>query len=300
MRYLIILLSFPLLTNLCAQENDARFKPHLAAFSVLDIEKSTVWYESLGFILDTVVTYPDNGLKIGNLGLRDFQIELVQFDERIKIAFEDLPNEYSNINGFIKFGFLVHDLNKLVKTLESKGVNAIAGPADLPRLKSKHPWPERFYLVKDPDGNYIQFFEASGVFDSLYAFEENQGIRPFLTMISVKNFNKSLLWYEDIGFREIERVEDPGNQRALLSNGEFVIELGSFRDDVDLDDLLPKEKHKKVIRMAKIGFKSSGADSLYRVLKKSDKPFYYENVNQGKLTFIVLDPERNLVQFSKD
>lgn len=301
MKYLIAPILLIFLLGCSDKENSTEnsgLKPCLAGFVVKNLEVSTDWYIHLGFELDTSMNFPDHGLQINLLQLGDFKLELIQFQEQIESHSGQLPSEYSNLHGFIKLGFLTNDLSEVVNQRIAEGTTVIAGPGDLPALSSKERWATRFYLVKDPDGNYIQFFEGKGDFLGMYKFDDKLGITPFLSMISVRDFEKSKNWYESIGFRMIEKSEGSENVRGLFSNKSFVIELGNFTIDRGVDELgIDSDKKDKVIRMSKLGFYSPKADSLYSTLKKRGYSFFYENMEADEPSFILNDSEMNYIQF---
>ncbi|MEQ9402660.1 MAG: VOC family protein [Cyclobacteriaceae bacterium] len=279
-----------------------QIEPALLAMSVKDLDISTKWYtENLGFSLDTTMLFPDYGLKINLLALDQFRLELIAFDDPIIVDLVMLPTEHSNIHGFIKFGFLTKNLEAIVSRMETTNAEIVAGPAQLPALSSGEPWPERFFLVEDPDGNYIQFFAGEESFLNSFSFSGSFSLTPFLAMISVEDFEGTRRWYEDLGFNYIEGVDTRGNQRGLLSVGNFILEIGSFKDDVSIDQLNISDKEKNnMVRLNKLAFNIDYTDSLYRKLKVENYQFFYENMEGDEPGFIIEDNERNYLQFFKN
>ncbi len=284
-----------------AKNNDSvEYEPALVGLNVKDLDETTDWYvRNLGFTIDTTMIFPSYGLKINMLVLGSFKLELTCFDDAVEIDRNLLPNDYSNVHGFIKLGFVTNDLAGIVSQMNRANVETIAGPADLPPLKSGEPWPDRFYLVKDPDGNYVQFFEGESMLSGVEV-QGDRSVAPFLAMISVGNFSETINWYKKLGFEYLEGIEEPGNQRGLLSSGKFIIEIGSFEGDANISELnFPAETAAKVVRMSKLGFRIDNIDEMYEKLKVDRYSFFYEEMEGEDLNFIIEDTEKNYLQFFK-
>lgn len=298
MRYLLFVgLVFLIKVDAVVSSKALSVQPCSAAFVVSDLDESTVWYEALGFKQDTLIESSEYGVRINFLKMGYFTLELIDFEDAALVEKEHLPSEYSNVHGFVKLGFLAKNLDSVIAKL-GQDSHYVVGPANLPLLESENPWPHKFYLIKDPDGNYMQFFQGDNEFNEQYGFLGELSIAPFLAMLSVGNFDDALDWYKQIGFKEYERLEDPGNQRALLKSGTFFMEIGSFEHDISLAELSQGELDRdRVVRMAKLGFMVAELDTLYQSLKNSGSTFLHSSLRSKNPNFIVRDMEQNNIQF---
>ena len=274
---------------------------HLVALTVSDLEVSTDWYSNnLGFSLDSSMQFPDYGMDINMLKLGEFQLELIEFYDSVSLDKSLLPSAHSNVHGFIKIGFYTDSLPVIERSFAKAEVEIIAGPAELPALTSGKPWPSRFLLVKDPDGNYVQFFTGDESYTRQYNLQGPFALAPYLSMLSVQDYEQTINWYDRMGFELVESLEQPGNRRSVMSLGNFILEIGSFRDDRSLKQLgTPDDIKDKVTRMNKLAFKTANFDSLY-VLLTRDTPPFFEVMEGNQRSFIVKDHEGNLIQLFEE
>lgn len=274
---------------------------HLAALTVSDLDVSTTWYtNNLGFSLDSSMQFPDYGMDINMLKLGEFELELIEFYDSVSLDRSLLPSDYSNVHGFIKIGFYTNDLKSIEQSFQKAEHEIIAGPSELPALISGKPWPGHFLLVKDPDGNYVQFFAGDDAYTSQFELAGQFSLAPFLSMLSVQNYEETMKWYGAMGFELIERLEQPGNERSIMSLGNFYLEIGSFLDDRSLTQLgVPKDRQDRVARINKLAFKVSDFDSLHTHLTRNNPPFF-EVMDDNPRSFIVRDHEGNLIQLFEE
>lgn len=285
-------------------ESPLLIKPYLISLIVENREVSIDWYmQILDFEEDTTVHFLDSGnLTIDFLKLGNFRLEIISNALATQVDRSKLPNEYANVHGLIKIGFVTADLEKIKTQALEKKAEVIVGPADLPALKSGQSWPNQFFLLKDPDGNYVQFFKGNEEFNKKYELKGEFKLAPFLAMYSVKNFDQSLKWFqEQVGFEFVEGVGEPGNQRGILFLDNFVVEIGSFTDDRSLDELGMYEESNDIVRLNKLGFKTNRIDEKYKSAKANNLTIPFEEMNPGSTDpyFIIKDPEGNCIQFFK-
>jgi catechol 2,3-dioxygenase-like lactoylglutathione lyase family enzyme len=150
--YLLICLTF-LTTVLPAQ--DTSIKPSFIALFVSDIDSSIEWYSKVLNLKQRNRT--DNearGFKQVILKGNHLMVELVQLKRALPSddVLKNFP-QGSTIEGFQKFGMTVKNLDTFHQRLEKLQVrfygSIVADPIDN----------KRTFLVQDPDGNLIQFFE---------------------------------------------------------------------------------------------------------------------------------------------
>ena len=203
--------------NVQTTEEDT-FRPSLLALFVEDIDRSIDWYtEKLHFKIEKETEeYPDYGLKIAFLELNDFHLEIIEKLDSFKKV-DVAPDDDEYIGGTFKTGFTTKDLESLYNELKKHDdVTFITGIGELPERQLPTKWPSKYFLITDPDGNFLQFFDSG----------ESELISPWLTMITVENIENSISWYSEIlGFHHHETVGEKGNQRAILERNNYVLEL---------------------------------------------------------------------------
>ena len=194
------------------------FQPKLVSIAVQDIDTSIEWYrQKLGFEIERdLKEYPDYGLKLAFLKLDDFHLELIEFANAYK-ASNFLPNADSYMGGVFKIGLVVNDIQGYYDHLkEMEGVEMVAGLGELPDNPIPIKWPSQYFLIADPDGNYIQFFDTGA----------KKVPSPWLFMITVDNLENAISWYtKNLGFKHHQTVGEVGNKRAILASNNYVLEL---------------------------------------------------------------------------
>lgn len=194
------------------------FEPKLVAICVQDIETSLNWYtQKLGFEIEqNIKEYPDYGLKLAFLRAGDFHLEILEKTNSYKQS-EFLPTPENYLGGVFKVGFILNDLEaKYAELKQMQDVEFVTGIGTLPENQLPIKWPTHHFLIKDPDGNFIQFFELGTA----------NKISPWLFMITVDDLDVSVEWYtQNFGFKHLETIGDEGNKRAVLERDTYVLEL---------------------------------------------------------------------------
>lgn len=133
-------------------------KPYWAGIVVADADASAAWYEvNLHFTITKEMNLPEHRLRIVFLDFNGFTLELIESKDSVSV--KDVKNhipalkDRDKLQGFIKLGFLVHDVDVLAAELKRKGVKLAMEPTDDP------PFGTKFFLVEDNDGNVLQFFQ---------------------------------------------------------------------------------------------------------------------------------------------
>ena len=128
---------------------------YFSALIVGNIEQSITWYtNNLGFKILNKKAYPDAGFKQANLKAGNTIIELIELNTAIS-AKDAIPN-YNNktrIIGIFKIGFLISDFDRWIQYLTKQNVEFHGKVVN--QIESD----KRMVIIKDPDGNRIQFFE---------------------------------------------------------------------------------------------------------------------------------------------
>lgn len=223
MKYLIQVFVYVFVSTLFAVQNQSNlvqpiFENNLIAISVSNIEKSTNWYtEKLGFNIEKgIQNYPDYDLKLAFLSQGKFRIELMEMKDAIS-SNEVLSRNEAYVGGVFKLGFITSNIESLYNQLNQMAdVDFVTEIGEVPKNNLPINWPTKYFLIKDLDGNLIQFFDSGTTLN----------IVPWLTMIVVDNLENSISWYVDsLGFNHYDTVGDEGNRRAILARNNQVLEL---------------------------------------------------------------------------
>ena len=132
--------------------------PCLVAISVADLDKSVKWYQNtLKFSVTKRLDLPKYSVRIAFLDLNGFQIEMIESTK--SVSFAELQKQFpavddrAKIQGFCKIGFRVKKIHIVASDLKSQGIKF---QRDIQNDEEVH---EKWFIISDPDGNWIQFFE---------------------------------------------------------------------------------------------------------------------------------------------
>jgi hypothetical protein len=131
-----------------------------------------------------------------------------------------------------------------------------------------------------------------------------QDTKPYFSAIVVSNIDSSIAWYKKLFKLELRnRTDAPerGFIQANLHNDEMLIELIQVDSGLAQKEILEKYPPRTRIRgFMKIGFLVKDIDGLFSLLKKQDIKFTGKMVTDpvnNKKTFLINDPDDNLIQF---
>jgi catechol 2,3-dioxygenase-like lactoylglutathione lyase family enzyme len=129
--------------------------PYLVAISVKNVDDSASWYRRvMDLRLVDAKSFPDRGLRIAFLESDAFRLELVELRDSVSPAkFAPDPTNPASVQGVGKYAFRVDHLDEVVASL-----NATATPIFLDFTKAPVAT-DRSVIVRDNDGNWIQFFQ---------------------------------------------------------------------------------------------------------------------------------------------
>ena len=275
-------------------------RPIIFALTVADIGVSMSWYSRhLGFTADTVMNLPTYGLSVGMMHQGDFYLEFVQFENDLSPSEIDFPDGSSALNGFYKIGFQTADINALHEKLSQQSDVTMVAPLDDLMPVKDHPWPDQYFLVTDPDGNYVQFF-------SLTPAQKPPAttVSPFLIASSSQDLDASIDWYgRNLNARLIDRVGRAGNERAILQVDGLIVELGQFDGYVPFDSIQNAEdiSLSQVHGIRKLSFLTPDIQAPYKRISSNGIPFDFDLTEQksmvGDRYFMVSDDSGNGIQF---
>jgi catechol 2,3-dioxygenase-like lactoylglutathione lyase family enzyme len=129
-------------------------QPYFSAIIVRNLDTSVAWYQSLFDLrVKDRQSLPERKIRLAILESPSFLAELIEdpsaLDRRKLLA--NSP-EGTNIQGHFKIGFKVTGMDGLLKRLQILKV-----PVE--RIYTDSVSKKRNFLIQDPDGNLIQFFE---------------------------------------------------------------------------------------------------------------------------------------------
>jgi catechol 2,3-dioxygenase-like lactoylglutathione lyase family enzyme len=131
-----------------------------------------------------------------------------------------------------------------------------------------------------------------------------QEIRPYFSAIFVSNIDSSIAWYNKIlGTSLRDRTDTPerGVIQASLFNRDMLVELIQLTSSIGADSILKNYPPRTTIRgFVKMGFIVTDINALWNRLKNEKIKFEGRMVTDrvsNKKTFLVKDPDDNLIQF---
>lgn len=279
----LLLLSFVRCQSNSKVEN--KYRPAIFALTVTDIDRSMGWYtQYLYFTRDTIMHFPEYGISVGMMHQGDFFLELVEFSDGISRDSSLLPQGYFEIDGFFKIGFQAKDLTALYENLAAKEeIKMVAPLGDLSPPADDYPWPDQFFLIEDPEGNYVQFFSLKES-----QSEPEEMLTPFLMAISSPDIKTSIAWYQQqLGATLIDHLPEPDNERAILDKDGFILELGEFSSYMHVDsmNLQTEVSLSKVQGIRKLSFMVDDIQTPYETLKAAGVTFDFELTEQKSMAF---------------
>lgn len=131
--------------------------------------------------------------------------------------------------------------------------------------------------------------------------------RPHHTAISVRSLNKSLQFYETLGFKEVHRYTDPDRVGVKLKLHDYVLEIFAFHKNQDAQKLRYElgnnidrigVKHLALttddIDAALADLKNKGlADGNTQILNKGEARFFFVKDPDGMWVEIIKDNRYN-------
>jgi catechol 2,3-dioxygenase-like lactoylglutathione lyase family enzyme len=130
------------------------YQPYFSAVIVSNVDTSVKWYEAVfGLVVKNTMSDPGSGYKVVTLESSNFFVELLQLDGSLaqKPILEGKP-EGTKVQGLFKVGFKVPDMDSCLKRLAALKI-------DVPHIWTDNVTKKRNFLITDPDGNLVQFYE---------------------------------------------------------------------------------------------------------------------------------------------
>ena len=131
-----------------------KYEPLFSAVIVKNVDSSTSWYQSVFDLkIKNRIDDTQNGFRVMILESSAFLLELIENKTwpTQKKLLAGQP-EGTRIQGFFKIGFKVTDMDACLKMLAALKI--------IPeRIYTDSATKKRNFLINDPDGNLVQFFE---------------------------------------------------------------------------------------------------------------------------------------------
>lgn len=131
-----------------------------------------------------------------------------------------------------------------------------------------------------------------------------QELKPYFSAVVVNNIDISIPWYKKVlGLELRNRTDAPerGFIQANLFNDQVLIELIQVDSSLSQSSVLEKHPPRTRIRgFMKFGFHVKDIDGVYQRLKDQNIKFTGRMVTDpvnNKKTFLINDPDDNLIQF---
>jgi catechol 2,3-dioxygenase-like lactoylglutathione lyase family enzyme len=151
---LLIVIFLVLVISGYSQNVAPEFQPYFSAVIVNNLEESVKWYQSvLNLKVKTNMNHPNHSYHIIILESSDYMLELLEL--RGSLAKDEVMKgkpKGTEVQGHFKIGFKIASVNDWVRHLKSLRI-------DVPQVWTDSTTGMKNFLVKDPDGNLVQFFE---------------------------------------------------------------------------------------------------------------------------------------------
>lgn len=153
MKSLTLLLFFILNGLMGNAQNPFEFKPSGSAVVVSDITKSVQWYQSVFGLREKTRMEDAGNYKVVILEESNIMIELLELKGSVvRSSVLSAKPQGTEIQGHSKIFFTVTDIDQCLAHLKKLNIN-------VPQVWTDQTTKKRNFIIKDPDGNMIQFFD---------------------------------------------------------------------------------------------------------------------------------------------
>jgi hypothetical protein len=138
----------------CIGQASFDYQPYFSSVIVNNIERSVLWYKSV-FSLQVKSETNDvqNGYKVAILEGANFLVELLELKgSLVPATLLEGKGDGTKIQGHFKLGFKVSDVDACLNRLSRLNI-------EVPQVWEDKATKKRNFIIKDPDGNLIQFFD---------------------------------------------------------------------------------------------------------------------------------------------
>lgn len=135
-------------------QSTPEYSSNFAAVVVKNLETSSAWYQSVfKMSVKNSMQDPNGTYKIAILASANFELELLELKGAIRQeTIKEGKPANTQIQGLFKVGFKIPNMDGWLKHLASVNVQ-------VPQIWKDQQTQKRNFIITDPDGNLIQFFE---------------------------------------------------------------------------------------------------------------------------------------------
>ena len=130
------------------------FQPYFSAVVVTNLTSSVKLYQSvLDLKIKTEMDDPNQSHRITILECANYRLEILELKGSLikEELLKDKPNG-TQLQGHFKVGFKISNANEWLKHLKNLSI-------DVPQVWTDSKNGKKNFIIKDPEGNLIQFFE---------------------------------------------------------------------------------------------------------------------------------------------
>jgi len=130
------------------------FQPYFSAIVAKNFTASVKWYQSVfGLKVRTEMNDPNQSYRVIILESSNYLLEILELKGSLikEELVQGKPNG-TEIQGHLKIGFKISNVNRWLEHLKSFSI-------DVPQVWTDSNTGKKNFLIKDPDGNLVQFFE---------------------------------------------------------------------------------------------------------------------------------------------
>ena len=130
------------------------WQPYFSAVVVKNLATSVKWYQSVFDLrVKTQMIDPNQSYRITILESSSYLLEILELKGSLvrKDLLKDKPDG-TELQGHFKIGFKISDVNKWLEHLKSLSIT-------VPQVWTDSKTGRKNFLIQDPDGNLVQFFE---------------------------------------------------------------------------------------------------------------------------------------------
>lgn len=228
-RIAVILLAMMMLFS-CAEESELEIEQ--IQIVTKDPQQLSHWYTTnFGFqSLENELSY------------NDFKIRLKKNEEASNLNAIKEAFHLKEVPGFFKIGFVTNQYDNLQETLQKNKVEFVGGELYDDKIN------RRSFMVKDPDGNFIQIFEGSG----------RDRLKPYCIGVIVESIGEQEKWYQmklPVNKTHVLDLPDQNIFKRLLEGDNFLIELINTSNQTVKKEL---DKHER-LGISSIKVRGAGA-----------------------------------------
>lgn len=191
-----------------------------------------------------------------------------------------LPKGVEFIDGYSKIGFATNNINNLYTSLLKKKVTVFR------ELTKGDFFEGEYFIVTDPDGNFIQIFSNSS--------QTNKNVtilKPFMIGKVVSNIDKQINWFTKIFNSKLTELFDMQEFKikiGYLEINNIYFELLETKVSAAKSALNIKSTRENLLGISSITFKVKSDDPILKNtdLKNSNNIFYIIDNNEDLLKFI--------------